>query len=167
MTLDAPLPLKEQHRLSDFDCGETSLNEWLNKRAKSNQISGASRTYVVCDNGKVVAFYSLASGGVTSLSCSGNIKRNMPNPIPVVFLARLAVANSHKRRGIGRALVRDAVIRVVAAAETIGIRAFVIHAIDSHAKEFYQSLGFESSPLDPLMLMATLTSLRLNLVEKI
>lgn len=163
MTLDAPVPLKEQHKLSDFDCGETTLNEWLIRRAKSNQISGASRTFVVCDKGKVAAFYSLASGGVTSLSCSGKIKRNMPNPIPVVFLARLAVANSYKRKGIGRALVRDASIRVVAAAETIGIRALVIHAIDNNAKEFYQSLGFDPSPLDPLMLMATLTHLRANL----
>ncbi|MEG3133583.1 GNAT family N-acetyltransferase [Rouxiella sp. T17] len=163
MTLDVPVPLNEQHRLSEFDCGEPNLNEWLVKRAKGNQISGASRTFVVCDSGKVVAFYALAAGGVTSSSSTGSVKRNMPNPVPVVFLARLAVDHTSNRKGIGKALVRDAVLRVLNAADNIGIRALVIHALDDKVKDFYQRLGFQSSPFEPLTLMATLTSLRSNL----
>jgi predicted N-acetyltransferase YhbS len=125
-----------------------------------NQISGASRTFVVCDNGRVVAYYALASSAVTVDEAPGRFRRNMPDPIPVVVLGRLAVDCAFQGKGIGRALVRDAGYRVVHAADTIGIRGLVVHALSEEAKLFYQKVGFDPSPLDPMILMITLVDLK-------
>jgi GNAT superfamily N-acetyltransferase len=160
MTITRPELLVEHHQVDIFDSGDGSLDHWLKTRALKNQITGATRTYVINHKLSVMAYYSLASGAVAVNESFGRFRRNMPDPIPVVILARLAVDRSMQGKGIGRALVRDAGQRVLQAADTIGIRGIIVHALSEKAKTFYEKLGFESSALDPLMLMVTLTDLR-------
>jgi GNAT superfamily N-acetyltransferase len=156
----APEPLADRHDLGDFRSGETSLDGWLLRRARANQASGASRTYVVCHGEGVLGYYALASGVVAVEIAPGRFRRNMPNPIPVAVLARLAVDRDWQGKGIGRALFRDAARRVAHAADTIGIRGMVVHAISEEAKRFYVALGFDPSPRDPMTLMITLSDIR-------
>jgi GNAT superfamily N-acetyltransferase len=158
--LKAPEPLTEHHKIDAFDSGIASLDEWLKRRAAPNQLSGASRTFVARDDDRVVAYYALASSAVAAAATRGRFRRNMPDPIPVVILARLAVARSHQGQGLGRALFQDAAKRVIHAADSIGIRGLLVHAISEEAKAFYLKLGCEVSPLEPMTLMATLTDLR-------
>ena len=160
MTLSPPEPLNENHSIEAFASGIPSLDDWLKRRAVKNQISGASRTFVVCDSGRVVAYYALASSAVAVDEAPGRFRRNMPDPIPVVVLGRLAVDCAFQGKGIGRALVRDAGYRVVQAADTIGIRGLVVHALSEKAKVFYQMVGFDPSPLDPMTLMISLADLK-------
>lgn len=163
MSLSAPVPLAQQHWLAGFDCGQPALNDWLQRRALQNQQRGATRTFVVSDGAAVVAWYALASGAVAITEATGRLRRNMPDPIPVVLLARLAVDRQHQRRGLGRALLRDAALRVLHAADSIGIRGLLTHAIDDAAKAFYLRLGFDASPIAPMTLMITLADLRVAL----
>lgn len=158
--LQPPEPLGELHDCVDFCCGEATLDDWLKRRARANQASGASRTFVVCNGKRVIAYYALASGAIKVESAPGRFKRNMPNPIPVAVLARLAIDADWQGRGIGRALFRDAARRVAYAADVIGIRGIVVHAISEPARNFYLALGFEPSPHEPMMLMVTLADIR-------
>jgi GNAT superfamily N-acetyltransferase len=158
--LAPPEPLAEHHEIGAFTSGEASLDDWLRRRARPNQISGATRTYVVCVERRIVAYYALASGAVTVERASGRFRRNMPNPIPIAVLARLAVDREWQGRGLGRALFRDAARRVAQAADAIGIRGLVVQAISEEAKQFYLALGFDPSPRDPMMLMVTLSDIR-------
>ena len=160
MALSAPALLAEHHDLSSFNSGEASLDEWLQKRALANQVSGASRTFVICEENRVVGYYALASGAVTVASVPGKFKRNMPNPIPVVLLGRLAIDQTRQGQGIGRALFRDAALRVLHAADAIGIRGIVVHAISDDARKFYLALGFVECPGEPLVLVVTLQDLQ-------
>ncbi|MBL8589975.1 MAG: GNAT family N-acetyltransferase [Methylobacteriaceae bacterium] len=160
MTLAAPAPIGPAHDLAGFDCGDVSLNDWLARRALANQASGATRTYVVAEDGRVVAYYALASGALACAVATGRVRRNMPDPIPVAILARLAIDRSWQGRGLGRALVRDAALRVLAAAEAIGVRGLVVHAISDEAAAFYRALGLAPAPSDPRLLMATLAELQ-------
>ena len=161
--LSAPEPLAEQHRVDGFASGVASLDDWLRRRAKANQQSGATRTFVLCDAGAVVAYYALASSAVSVAGTPGKFRRNMPDPIPVVVLARLAIDQSRQRRGLGRALFQDAARRVVNAADAIGIRGLLVHALSDDAASFYSQLGLSSSPLDPMTLMVTIADLRASL----
>jgi GNAT superfamily N-acetyltransferase len=161
--LQAPQPLTDQHALGDFDSGVPSLDEWLRRRALHNQLSGASRSFVLCDAGVVVAYYALAASAVAPDAAPGRFRRNMPDPIPVVVLARLAIARSHQGRGLGRALFQDAAHRVMHAADSIGIRGLLVHAISEPARAFYLRLGLAPSPLDAMILMATIADLQLAL----
>ena len=158
--LSAPEPLAAEHVLADFDCGIASLNVWLQRRAAANQMSGASRTFVVCDNGRVTGYYARASSAVATAAATGRLRRNMPDPVPVVVLGRLAVALSHQGQGLGRALFQDAARRVIHAADAIGIRGMVVHALSDEAKRFYLSLGLDESPLEPMTLMVTIADLQ-------
>lgn len=160
MKVAAPEPLNEHHEIESFTSGVKSLDHWLKHRALKNQVTGASRTFVACDRRRVLAYYALASSAITVDSAPGRFRRNMPDPIPVVVLARLAVAQSQQAKGLGRALVRDTGHRVIQAADTIGIRGMIVHAISAEAKVFYERIGFESSPLDPMILMVTLADLK-------
>ena len=155
-----PEPINEQHNINGFNSGEESLDLWLKNRAIKNQKANASRTYVACDSERVIAYYVLASSSVNASFALGSFKRNMPNPIPVVVLGRLAIDQAYQNRGIGRSLVRDAGFRVIQAAETIGIRGLLVQAISTKAKEFYEKLGFEPSLIDPMTLMVTLDDLK-------
>lgn len=160
MSLAAPAPLAAHHDTTAFACGVDSLDHWLKQRALKNQATGASRCFVVCDDKRVVAYYALASSAVAAEAASGRLRRNMPDPIPVVVLGRLAIDQSWHGTGLGRALVRDACLRVMAAAEAIGIRGMLVHALSESARTFYEHVGFEPSPLDPMTLMATLADIR-------
>lgn len=159
MTL-APEPLTAEHALGSFASGVSSLDDWLRRRALQNQAGGASRTFVVCSAGQVVAYYALAASAVAADASPGRFRRNMPDPIPVVVLARLAVAQDHQGLGLGRCLFQDAAKRVIHAADTIGIRGLLVHAVSEEAKAFYLSLGLTASPLDPMTLMATVADLK-------
>ena len=155
-----PEPLEETHDIAEFQCGEPSLDDWLKRRAHANQASGASRTYVVCQDKRAIAYFALASGAITVQSAPGRFRRNMPDPIPVAVLARLAVDQALQGHGLGRALFRDAAGRVSHAADAIGIRGIVVHAISEEATNFYRSLGFDPSPHEPMTLMVTLSDVR-------
>ena len=151
-----PEKLSPEHDLSEFDCGEPALDDWLRRRALQNEARGASRTYVVCAGRKVAGYYSLAVGAVAHAESSGRIKRNMPDPVPVMILGRLAVDRAFQGRSIGAGLLRDAVLRTFQASEIAGIRAMLVRAISERAKRFYESQGFRASPVDPMTLMITL-----------
>lgn len=160
MRLSAPEPLAIHHQLESFACGIDSLDQWLKHRALKNQATGASRTFVACDSQRVLAYYALASSAVTVDAAPGRFRRNMPDPIPVVVLGRLAVDRALHGQGVGRALVRDACLRVLQAADAIGIRGLLVHALSDSAREFYERIGFDTSPLDPMTLMIALADLR-------
>ena len=161
MRFSAPVALSAQHQTEDFSCGTESLDTWLKRRALRNQIQGASRTYVVCQGDQIVAYYAIASGAVTCNEATGRLRRNMPDPIPVVVLGRLAVDSRLHGQGFGRALVRDAALRVLQAADVIGIRGMTVQALSDEAKVFYEHIGFETSPMDPKLLMITVADLNL------
>jgi GNAT superfamily N-acetyltransferase len=158
--LGAPELLSEHHNIEAFDSGVASLDDWLKRRAIRNQASGASRTYVLCDDDAVAGYYALASGAVATATAPGRFRRNMPEAIPVVTLGRLAVARTQQGRGLGRALFQDAALRVINAADSIGVRGMLVHAISEDAKAFYLKLGLEISPLEPMTLMITVSDLR-------
>ena len=157
--IGAPEPLTADHALEGFGSGVASLDDWLRRRALHNQASGASRTLVVCEAGGVVACYALAASAVAADATPGRFRRNMPDPVPVVVLARLAMARSQQGRGLGRALFQDAAKRVVQAAEGIGIRGLLVHAISDEARAFYLRLGLAPSPFEPMTLMVTVADL--------
>lgn len=159
MTISAPEPLTDRHDTKLFASGVDSLDSWLKRRALKNQVTGASRTFVVCDGPRVVAYYALASSAITGDDAPGRFRHNMPNPIPVVVLGRLAVDRSLQGQGVGRALIRDAGLRVIQAASAIGIRGMIVQALSPEAQAFYELMGFDPSPLDPMTLMITLADL--------
>jgi len=150
-----PEKLSAGHELSEFNCGEPVLDEWLRRRARQNEESGASRTYVVCAGKRVVGYYTLAVGAVAHTHAPGRIRRNLPDPVPAMILGRLAVDKSYQGSGIGTGLLRDAVLRTVQAADIAGIRAILVHAISEPANHFYERHGFIASPVDPMTVMIT------------
>ena len=161
MALLAPVLLHEQHQTEQFFCGVESLDVWLKRRAFKNQIQGASRTYVACQGNRVVAYYAIASGAVTCNEATGRLRRTMPDPISVGVLGRLGVDSSLHGQGLGRSLVRDAALRILQAADVIGIRGITVQALSDDARVFYEHMGFEPSPLDPDLLMITLADLKM------
>jgi GNAT superfamily N-acetyltransferase len=163
VTIAAPVLLDDRHIFDTFDCGVPALDEWLKRRARANAKDGASRTYVACDGSQVIGYFALAAGAVEVAAAPGRFRRNMPDPIPVVVLARLAVDRSQHGKGLGRALFRDAALRVLQAADIIGVRGLLVDAISDEAKSFYLSLGMIVSPLDFMTLMITLADLRSSL----
>ena len=160
MALSAPALLDDNHVIDNFSSGEPSLDAWLKRRARPNQASGGSRTYVLCEENAVVGYYALASGAVAVKAVPGRFRRNMPDPIPVVVLARLAIDQAWQGRGIGRALFNDAARRVLQAADAIGIRGILVHAISEDAKKFYLALGFDTCVDEPTTLVVTLADIR-------
>lgn len=147
-----PRPIRGDDAVKDFDCGRPPLNDFLKQRAIKNE-GRASRTYVVRsaagnDAGGVVAYYSLAAGAVAHDDAPGWAKRNMPNPIPVFVLGRLAVDSAHQGRGLGSALLKEAIQRTLEASRTIGARALIVHAVDDEAIGYYASFGFQRFPTD-------------------
>ena len=161
LQLGAPQPLAAAHLLDGFACGEASLDDWLERRALANQVSGASRTFVVVDpEGRVYGYYAVAAGAVSHQMATSSVRRNMPDPVPVMVLARLAV--DHRAQGIklGATLLQDAVSRAVIVSQNAGVRALLVHALHDRAKQFYEHYGFQESPQHPMTLM-----LRLNNVK--
>ena len=156
MSLGPPQPIKPDHDLAAFACGHASLDYWLKRRALRNQASGGSRTYVVCEGSKVLAYYCLATGAVEARTAPGRVRRNMPDPIPIMVLGRLAVDASLHGKGLGTGLLKDAILRTLKAAQIAGIRALLVHALDDQAAAFYRNHGFTDSPIDPHVLMLPL-----------
>jgi len=161
--VSAPEHLKAEHDLTAFDCGTPELDSWLKRRALQNEGLGTSRTYVVTAEGRVVGFYAIANGAVAHKDVSAKTRRNMPDPIPVMVLARLAVDKAYQRRGIGSALLRDALLRTLNASQIAGIRAVLLHAISEDANRLYQKAGFYECPVDPMTMMITLAEVEKNI----
>jgi len=156
----APRPISEGDGVAGFDSGEPSLDEYLRGRALANHVEGASRCFVTCRDGRIVGLYSLASAAVESAATPGRVRRNMPDPVPVILLSRLAIDAKHQGQGLGAQLLRDAITRAVAAAEIIGVRALLVHAPHDQARAFYAHFDFEPSPTDPLHLLLLIKDAR-------
>ena len=158
LLLSAPQPLAASHIWDEFECGEAALDEWFKRRAMHNQMSGASRTFAVTDqDSHVHGYYAMAAGAVSHQMAASSVRRNMPDPVPVMVLARLAVDRRAQGIKLGASLLQDAVNRAVVVSHNAGVRALLVHALNDRAKAFYEHYGFQSSPLHPMTLM-----LRLN-----
>lgn len=164
--LTAPTPITEVHSLSDFDSGEPLLDDWLRRRALKNHASGASRCFVLCRSTNVLGYYCLSAGAISHEASPKAMRRNMPDPLPVVVLGRLAIDKHYQNHGIGCALLRDAMIRVCNVANDTGVFAVLVHAISDPAKRFYLSRGFVQSPLQPMTLLMTIETMRAILSEE-
>lgn len=157
MKLCAPQLLDKAHLVADFECGERNLDDWLKRRALANQSTGASRTFVVSDEQqRVFGYYALSVGAVSHQETTAALRRNMPDPIPVIVLARLAVDYRAQGIKLGAGLLQDAVARALTVAENAGVRALLVHALHNRAKQFYEHYGFQTSPLNPMTLMLRL-----------
>ena len=159
LLLSPPQPLMASHRLEAFECGEPALDDWLKRRALANHASGASRTFVVVDgDGCVRGYYALAAGAVSHDQATGKVRRNMPDPVPVLVLGRLAVDRGEQGLRLGSALLQDAVQRALAVSNNAGVRALLVHALHERATAFYEHFGFQPSLTDPMTLMLCLPS---------
>jgi GNAT superfamily N-acetyltransferase len=165
LNLRPPTPITADIGLADFDSGELSLNEWLKKRALKNNATGASRCFVLCNGNTVIGYYSLSAGAISHEAAPKAMRRNMPDPLPALLLGRLAVDKRYHNKGIGQALLRDAMIRAVNVSGDAGIFAILVHALNDQAKQFYLSCGFVESPLQPMTLMMTIETVRSILAE--
>jgi len=165
LNLTPPAPIRADHALTNFDSGEASLNDWLKRRALKNHATGASRCFVLCVGADVIAYYSLSAGAISHASAPKTMRRNMPDPLPILLLGRLAVDQRYHNQGIGQALLRDAMLRAVNVASEAGVFALLVHALSDAARQFYLSRGFVESPLQPMTLLMTIETIRLILLE--
>ena len=165
LDLSPPAPITADHELVGFDCSEPSLNDWLRRRALKNHVSGASRCFVLCAGREVIGYYSLSAGMISHEAAPKAMRRNMPDPLPVLLLGRLAVDRHYHNQGLGRALLRDATLRAVNVAGNAGVFAILVHALSDDAKQFYRSCGFVESPLQPMTLLMTIETVRSILAE--
>ncbi|OBG11811.1 GCN5 family acetyltransferase [Mycolicibacterium fortuitum] len=156
----APRPIREDDQVATFDSGESSLDGYLQTRSLANHLEGASRCFVTCRAGRVVGFYALSSAAIERSSVSGRVRRNMPDPIPAILLSRLAIDRKEQGKGLGGHLLRDAIVRSVQAAELIGVRVMLVHALHEQARAFYLHFGFEPSSTDPLHLLLLIKDAR-------
>jgi predicted N-acetyltransferase YhbS len=158
-----PRPISEDDDSSRLDSGEPSLDDYLRLRALSNHRQGAARCFVTCRDGRIVGYYALASASIQHRDLSGRFRRNMPAPVPVILLSRLAVDRKEQGSGLGKNLLRDAIARSVSAAEIVGVRALLVHSLHDQARAFYLKFGFEPSPTDPLHLLLLIKDARPSL----
>jgi predicted N-acetyltransferase YhbS len=160
-TIQPPCPIHQHHQLDSFSCGVASLDHWVKTKAHKNESSRASRTYVICnDQSQVIGYYALATGSLSPAQAPGKVKRNMPNPIPVMILGRFAVDESYQGQGLGDALLRDAILRILQAADIAGIKAIVAHAMSEAAKQYYSERSFVESPTNPMTMILPLDSIQ-------
>lgn len=158
--LTSPVLLTKDHDRISFDCGVSALNDYLKRYALQNQKKHAARTYVATRGNRIVGYYSLAYGSVSLEEAPQTIKSGLPrHPIPVILLARLAVDSTEQGSGLGAALLKDALLRTIQAAEIAGLRAMLVHAKDNSAKRFYEKFGFEPSPIDAYHLFLRLSDI--------
>ncbi len=151
-----PERLHVNHVISEFESGNETLDHWLRHKAWPNDRADASRTYVVCEDSHVVAYYCLSTGSIDRSEATGKLRRNMPAPIPVMILGRLAVDLAWQHRGIGAALLQDALFRTIQVSEIAGVKALLVHAISDEAIAFYKRWGFAPSPLNPRTLFLSI-----------
>ncbi len=160
-SLQHPAPLKRHHECDDFDCGVEPLNDYLKRFAWTNQQAGASRTYVTARGKRVFGYYSLAYGSVEHEAAPQRVQKGLAkHPIPVMLLARLAVDRAEQGHGLGKGLLKDALLRTLQASKIAGLRAVIVHAKNDGAKAFYKRFGFQPSPLDEFHLMLLLKDLK-------
>ena len=162
--IKGPHPLSSLSKLEDFNSGEPSLDDWIKRRALRNQTNGSSRTYVISENNAVIGFSCLSAGAIGHSEAPSSMKRNRPDPIPVLVLGRLAIHKDHQQRGMGTALLRDAIMRSVKASEIAGVTALLVHALSEHARLFYRSRGFVESPVRPMTMCLVLSTI-LKVIE--
>ncbi len=156
--------LRRDHVLDAFDCGQPDLNRWLMRHALQSQGSNAAQTYVGVIDGVVVGYYSLAVGQVEQQDAPERLAKGLArHAIPIMLLARLAVQKEWQKRGVGRSLLKDAVLRTLQAADLAGIRALAVHAKDDAARHYYEQFDFVASPTDPLHLFVLLKDIRKQL----
>jgi len=163
--LTKPERLHPEHDISEFNSGNDALDHWLHYKALHNDRADASRTYVVCKNNQVIAYYCLSTGAVDRSDAAGRLRRNMPDPIPVMILGRLAVDLAWQRHGIGAALLQDALLRTIQVFKIAGVKALLVHAISNQAAEFYKKWGFHSSPVNPKTLFLSIRQTK-ELIDK-
>jgi len=158
MVKDLTEKLTPSHLIADFCCGEPVLDEWLHRRAWQNEESGATRAFVLCPGGdrQVIGYYSLSTGSIQRENAPSAFRRNMPEPIPIVLLARFAVDSRYQKQRWGGKLLREAVMRTMLISQVIGVRGLVVHALNDDAIAFYQRFGFVESPLQPHTLVLPL-----------
>lgn len=158
MAYAGPVILTGDHVLDGFDCGKPALDEWLRNRALANQSSGTTRTWVVVEEGssEVVAFYASSTASILRSSAPTRIRRNQPEQIPAILLARMAVDKRHRGKGLGAALLKHFMLKTLEVAQSVGVRVLLIHAKDDQAKTFYSHYGFVESSFDPLTLVMLL-----------
>jgi len=160
-TLHPPTLLTKGHEIVGFDCGKAPLNDFLTTYALQNQASGGARTYVMARGSRVIGYYSLTPASVSPEDAPGRVTKGQGRyPVPVILMARFAVAQSEQGKGLGKALLRDALRRALNGAEAIGGRAFLVHAKDDEARNFYQKFGMEESPTNPLHLFLLFKDIR-------
>ena len=152
--------LGREHLLDSFDCGKEDLNRFLKRQAWNSQQAHSAQTYVLAKDLRVLGYYSLAAGSVTHEEATERVKKGLArHPIPVILLARLAVDASIHGKGLGSALLKDALLRTAQAADSIGAHALLVHAKDDSAKAFYKHFTFEASPSDPYHLLLIMKDL--------
>lgn len=155
--INPPASIDVKHDLSNFDCSNDTLNNWLQKHALKNEVSGASRTFVVTNHSKkIVGFYCLSVGAIEHESSPSKVRRNMPDPIPIMILGRLAVDLHYQNQSLGKSLLKDAILRTIKVSKQTGIRALLVHALSEKAKQFYIQNGFYESPTNNMTLMITI-----------
>lgn len=162
MNPQQPRPIEASDNTTDFDSGEESLDRYLADRALTNHLDDLGRCYVCIDGDteKVLGYYTLSAVAVEHADLPGKVRRNAPNPVPAVLIGRLAIDVKAKGSGLGRFLVRDAILSTLAAADRIGVRILLVHALHEQAAAFYEKLGFKRSPTDPLHLYLALADAR-------
>jgi GNAT superfamily N-acetyltransferase len=155
-----PHLLTRDHTLDGFDCGDQVLNDWLTQRARRNQAQGASRTWVVTDGRRVVAFYASSTAVIMRAEATKRAARNQPDPLPALLLGRLAVDVEHQGAGLGAALLKHFFLKALDIAELTGVRVLLVHARNDDVVPFYRRYGFEPSPIDPRLLILPVKDLR-------
>jgi GNAT superfamily N-acetyltransferase len=153
--LGTPVPLKNSHEVSRFDCGKIALNDWIRDTALRSE-GRTSRCFVATQRNSVIGFYCLAAGAVQHEGAPRKLRRNSPDPIPVVIIGRLAVDKIFQGKGIGRGLLKDALLRITKASDLVGARAVIVHAVDQEAVPFYARYGFRSFPMGNQSLFLTI-----------
>jgi len=162
--LQGPEPLTAEHRLGDFRCGVSSLDHYLQRQALRDQQAEKSRSYVICRDGRVVGYYSLAAAGVEPQAATDRLSAGQGRQtIPVILIGRLAVDVREQGRRRGEMLLVDALSRCASAADAIGARAVLVHALDERARGFYEKYGFEPSPTDHLHMIVLMKDVRRSL----
>jgi len=159
----SPERLSKRHRLDSFACGEPALDDWLTRHARTANGAGSANVYVVTgdnDEDCVVGFHAITVGEVAKASAPAYAARHMPAAVPVIIIGRLAVDRHHQAAGLGTALLKDAMLRALSAAEVVGARALVVHAKSERARNWYLSHGFHPAPTDEFHLWLLFKEIR-------
>lgn len=160
MAFNPPCPIESKHKTDKFSSGEISLDDWLKTKALKNHASGASRTFVISEDEHICGYYCLSAGVIAHQQSPKKLNRNMPDPLPILLMGRLAIDKNYQGLGLGAALLKDAMLRCLNIANDAGIVALVVHALHENAKQFYLQYGFLPSPNDELTLILPIATMK-------